>query len=61
VDLLAGDGLDPGDPRALLVRRSIAGFDYGSTSMSLVAVRDGGLRYDFCPRPADPASWYPVS
>ncbi len=34
---------------------------YGSTSVSLVALgRDGRLRYDFQPVPADPTTWYEV-
>ncbi|GIH15699.1 NRDE family protein [Rugosimonospora africana] len=60
VTLLHGDGLDPGDPRALLVRRTVAERDYASTSASLVAVRDGGTRYDFCPAPGDPSRWYRI-
>jgi hypothetical protein len=60
VRLLAGDGLDPADPRALLVRRTFGGRVYGSTSASLVALRTGEVRYDFCPRPTDPSTWYRV-
>jgi hypothetical protein len=34
---------------------------YASTSVSLVALtRDGRLRYDFQPVPADPTTWYSV-
>jgi hypothetical protein len=57
VTVLAGDGIDPGDPRALLVRRVYAERTYGSTSASLVALRDGGVRYDFTAAPADPSRW----
>ncbi len=57
VRLLAGDGIDPADPSALLVRRVYGGRTYGSTSASLVAVRDGEVRYDFSPEPADPSRW----
>jgi hypothetical protein len=57
VRLLAGDHLDPADPRALLVRRTVAGNVYGSTSASLVAVRTGEVRYDFSASPTDPSRW----
>lgn len=60
VRLLGGDRLDPGDPRALLVRRTVAGRDYASTSASLVALGDGRIRYDFCSAPPDPSRWYRV-
>jgi hypothetical protein len=60
VRLLAGDGLDPTDPRALLVRRTHADRAYGSTSVSLVGLRPGGVRYDFCAPPTDPSRWYRV-
>jgi hypothetical protein len=61
VRLLVGDGLDPADPRALLVRRTVGGNVYGSTSASLVAVRTGEARYDFSAQPADPSTWYRVA
>jgi hypothetical protein len=57
VRLLAGDRLDPADPRALLVGRSVAGRAYASTSASLVAVRPGEVRYDFCAAPVGPSRW----
>jgi hypothetical protein len=57
VRLLAGDGLDPTDPRALLVRRTLPGRTYGSTSATLVALRPGEVRYDFSPAPSDPSRW----
>ena len=33
---------------------------WGTTSISLVAITSGGLRYDFTASPGDPAAWYPV-
>jgi hypothetical protein len=60
-DLLAGDGLDPGDPRALLVRREVEGRIYASTSASLVGLSPQAVRYDFNPEPTDMATWYEVS
>jgi hypothetical protein len=61
VALLSGDGLDPTDPRALLVRRTLPGRTYGSTSATLVALGAGAVRYDFCPVPTDPSTWYRVT
>jgi uncharacterized protein with NRDE domain len=52
VRLLASD--------AVLVDREFGGRRYGSTSTSLVAFEDGGIRYEFNPWPRDPAGWYPV-
>jgi Transport and Golgi organisation 2 len=60
--LAAGDD-QPGDQvGAIIVRRELPdGRVYGSTSVSLVALaRDGTLRYDFQPVPADPTTWYAV-
>lgn len=54
VDLLRGDGLDPDDPRALLIAREYDGRRYGSGSASLVALGRSGGRYDFTAHPADP-------
>jgi hypothetical protein len=60
-ELLQGDGLPGDDPRALLVTKEIEGHPYGSTSAALVAVSaDGRVRYDFTPRPSDPARWQTV-
>jgi hypothetical protein len=59
--LLNGDGLSPDDPRALIVRRELApGRVWGTTSISLVALSPGSLRYDFTGAPADPAAWQQV-
>ena len=60
LDLLAGDGLDPIDPRALVMRRVFAGRAYGSTSACLVALSPSGVRYDFTADPRRPSSWYEV-
>ncbi len=59
--LLDGDGLAPDDPRALIVRRDLGGGRiWGTTSISLVALSAGGLRYDFTPAPGDTAAWREV-
>jgi len=59
--LAGGDGLSDTDPAAILVRHELPdGRVYGTTSVSLVALGAGGLRYDFQPVPADPTTWYPV-
>jgi hypothetical protein len=62
VDLLAGDGLAPDDPRALIVRRVLRELSpeldeprvYGSTSASLVSLGRSGIRYDFTGTPQRP-------
>ena len=59
--LAGGDGLSDTDPAAIVVRQELPdGRVYGTTSVSLVALGAGGLRYDFQPVPADPTTWYPV-
>jgi hypothetical protein len=60
---LATDDPSGTEPGAIIVRRELPdGRVYASTSVSLVALaRDGGLRYDFQPVPADPATWYSVA
>jgi uncharacterized protein with NRDE domain len=59
--LAAGDGLPDTDPAAIIVRHVLPdGRVYGTTSVSLVALGAGGLRYDFQPVPADPTTWYSV-
>jgi len=57
VRLLGGDGLDPADPGALLVRRTYDGRTYGSTSATLVALGPDEVRYDFSASPTDPTAW----
>jgi Transport and Golgi organisation 2 len=57
----AGDGLDPGDPSAIIARRDLPdGRVWGTTSLSLVALGAGGVRYDFRPQPGAVTDWYPV-
>ena len=59
--LAGGDGLSDTDPAAIVVRHELPdGRVYGTTSVSLVALGDGGLRYDFQPVPSDPTTWYAV-
>jgi hypothetical protein len=63
--LMNGDGLDPADPRALIVRRNVGdGRIWGTTSISLIALWPEGSpqrpRYDFTGTPGDPAAWYQV-
>ncbi len=59
--LTAGDGLSGTDPAAIVVRHELPdGRVYGTTSVSLVALGAEGLRYDFEPVPAEPATWYSV-
>jgi hypothetical protein len=60
--LAAGDGLDPADPAAIIVRRDLPdGRVYGSTSVTLVGLAAGTLRYDFQPHPGSPDGWYSVN
>ncbi len=59
--LLNGDGLRTDDDRALILRRELGGGrNWGTTSISLVALSPAGLRYDFTARPGDPTAWYTV-
>jgi hypothetical protein len=59
--LASGDGLDPEDPAAIIVRRDLPdGRVYGTTSVTLVALADDAVRYDFQPHPGNPDGWYPV-
>ena len=60
--LAAGDGLDPGDERAIIAGRVLPdGRIWGTTSVTLVGLAADGLRYDFQPRPGAVAGWYPVN
>lgn len=52
LSLVDGDGLDPGDSRAMVLRREVSdGHFWGSSSISLVAVGRQALRFDFSGRP----------
>jgi len=60
--LASGDGLDPADPAAIIVRHDLPdGRVYGTTSVTLVALGDRAVRYDFQPHPGSPDGWYPVT
>ena len=59
--LTQGDALPADDPAAIIARRELPdGRLWGTTSVTLVALGAAGLRYDFEPAPADPATWYSV-
>jgi hypothetical protein len=60
VPLLDGDGLSPDDDRALIVAREHHGAPYGSTSATLLALRDGTVRYDFTATPGPDAEWQEI-
>lgn len=59
--LINGAGIPPGDPRALIVRRTGPGGQiWGTTSVSLVALSAGSLRYDFADVHGGKLAWRPV-
>jgi hypothetical protein len=62
--LVEGAGLSRTDPRALLPLLPLIDLGeqgvWGTTSVSLVALRADGVRYDFSPAPGDPAAWTQV-
>ena len=60
VPLVEGAGLDPVDDRALVVRREFGERTWGTTSVSLVGLRAGGVRYDFSGAPGDGGAWVGV-
>jgi Transport and Golgi organisation 2 len=55
--LAGGGGLDPADPRAILVRRPAGETAWGTSSVSLVAIGRDEVRYDFNPLPGSAAAW----
>lgn len=56
--LADGDGLPADAPEAIVARRVLpGGKPWGSTSQTLIALADGGLRYEFRAIGSD---WYPV-
>ncbi|MQA83437.1 MAG: hypothetical protein GEV03_02090 [Streptosporangiales bacterium] len=58
--LVDGDGVDPSDPRAMVMRRRASDRAWASTSTTLVALAPGGVRYDFSARPGDADAWETV-
>jgi hypothetical protein len=52
--LVSCAGLDPADDRALVLRRLIETRQWGTSSLSLVALTRTAARYDFCGNPTDP-------
>jgi hypothetical protein len=60
--LASGDGLDPADPAAIIVRRDLPdGQLYGTGSLTLVALARDAVRYDFQPHPGRRDGWYSVA
>jgi len=55
--LIEGDGLDPRDPRALVVRQDFDGRAAGTTSMTLLALGHDSVRYDFNGAPGVSGQW----
>jgi hypothetical protein len=59
--VVEGAGVPPDDPRALIVRRTgPAGQIWGTTSVSLVALAPGSLRYDFADVQDGRLAWRPI-
>jgi len=58
--VLDGDRLDPADHRALVLRRDFCERGlWGTGSISLLALRPDGVRYDFNATPGTPSGWQP--
>ena len=58
--LIDGDGLDPQDPRALVVRQDVGGRIAGTVSTTLLALGRDSVRYDFTSTPGDTGGWRTV-
>lgn len=58
--LIDGDGLDPDDPRALVVRQEVGGRVAGTVSTTLLALGHGTVRYDFTSTPGATEGWWNV-
>jgi transport and Golgi organization protein 2 len=60
--LVDGDGLEPTDPRALVIGGDgVGGRSFGTTSISLVALSVERIRYDFCAVPGNGGgAWFRV-
>jgi hypothetical protein len=58
--LIEGDGLDPRDPRALVVRQDFDGRPTGTTSITLLALGRDRVRYDFNAAPGVRGQWSTV-
>jgi hypothetical protein len=59
--ILNGDGLDPADHRALVLRRDFGERGiWGTGSISLLGLRPGGVRYDFNGKPGVAGAWQVV-
>ena len=58
--LIDGDGLDPRDPRALVLRQDVGGRIAGTVSITLLALGREAVRYDFTGTPVTPGGWQVV-
>lgn len=57
---LMGQEPEEGVDDSLLLRREVEGKAYGTKSASLIALGQGGARYDSTEEPWNPTSWIPV-
>jgi Transport and Golgi organisation 2 len=59
--LAEGDNRDLADPGAIIARRDLPdGRLWGTTSVTLVALAEDAIRYDFQASPGSENGWYPV-